>query len=147
MLKLEFRVNGDATERIRDLAESQVSRACHDLVQGIAQQSLQSIITENPVESGRSRAAWVQALEQLGGTAPPGWEGPHGYGVADGRKQGSGTLIDGNSFSEAKISNSVNYVRYLEYGTSRISPFAMVRRSLQRQRQAIAELFRLTPEP
>ncbi len=146
MLKLEIRVDGDATERVRDLAESPLSRACHDLVRQIAQRSLQSIITENPVESGRSRAAWVQALEHLGGTAPPGWEGSHGNGVVDGRKHGTGTLVDGNSFSEATISNSVNYVRYLEYGTSRISPFAMVRRSLQRQRQAITELFRLTPE-
>ncbi|HWL09536.1 MAG TPA: hypothetical protein VNQ76_14095 [Planctomicrobium sp.] len=142
-MKLTVQVTGEAEQRLHEFHENQVQPACHNLIRNAMIQSLQAIITENPVETGRSRAAWVEALQQLGGIPPAGWEGSHPTAIDDGRQKGNGTLVDGTAFTQATASNGVDYVRYLEYGTSRISPFAMVRRSLQRQREQLAGMFEL----
>ncbi len=142
-MNIEFQVEGDAAERIRDLASAPLASARRELIHQAGIQCLQAIVEANPVETGRSRSAWVAALEQLGGSAPAGGEADGTVGVSEGRGQGQAELADDGQISHVKASNQVSYVPYLEYGTSKMAPFAMVRKSLLQLRTTLASLFRL----
>ncbi|WP_437194551.1 hypothetical protein [Planctomicrobium sp. SH527] len=143
MMQLNIQVTGDAAERIRELASEQLATSRDKMVQDASIASLQAIITATPVDTARTRSAWVQALEQLGGTPPAGWEGPHPTEAEAGRRQGQLSRTSGDSQSSVVATNSVSYVNYLEYGTSRRAPFAMVRRGLQNVKSLVALMFRL----
>jgi hypothetical protein len=142
-MRMEVRVSGDAAEDLRQLAGSRLDSARQELVREAMIQTLQEIILGNPVDTARSRAAWVTSLEALGGSPPSGWEGPHPTAIAEGRGQGKLSLQETRGESRATADNSVDYVPLLEYGTSRMAPYAMVRRSLVRVAGGIASLFRL----
>ncbi|HTN01235.1 MAG TPA: hypothetical protein VL132_05125 [Planctomycetaceae bacterium] len=100
---------------------------------------LQNIIAANPVDSGRSRSAWVAALEDLGGSPPDGWEGNHPdpAAIADGASLGSAEFSDNGTHAEVSFFNGVDYIDLLEYGDIGRRPRAMVRRNLP---AALAEL-------
>jgi|GEM_PF-3339516 len=142
-MNLQFRFRGDVDARLRSQLTDRVQAARQDLVRQATCQTLQSIVRDNPVETGQSRAAWVNGLEQLGGTAPPGWEGAAPTGVESGRTHGSGEQEEGAGTTLMRVRNQISYVRYLEYGTSRMAPFAMVRRGLLQIRPILKDLFRL----
>ena len=143
MIQLDIQITGDAAERIRELASTQLATSRKRMVQQVSIASLQAIILATPVDTARARAAWVQALEQLGGTPPAGWEGAQPTETDSGRRHGQLIFVDTDNLSSATATNSVNYVNYLEYGTSRMAPFAMVRRGLQNSRSTPAFLFQL----
>lgn len=102
------------------------------LTQQLAQQVLHQTIQTNPVDTARSRAAWVAPLEQLGGTPPQNWQGPHPNPTAirEGAAASSLTQTQTDHTTTLTVSNSVAYINYLEYGTRQSPPQAMLRRSL-----------------
>ncbi|WP_437225296.1 hypothetical protein SH661x_004003 [Planctomicrobium sp. SH661] len=142
-MKIEVRVEGEAAERIRDLCGQRLEDARSQLIRDAMIETLQRVIERNPVDTARSRAAWVRSLEELGGTPPAGWEGPHPSQVDAGRRAGKLTVENSKGISIASAMNFVHYVPFLEYGTSRMSPFAMARAGLQQVRSRLQELFRL----
>jgi hypothetical protein len=146
-MQIEFRLEGDAVERIRDLAGEPVDLARQTLSEQALRAALTQIVASNPVETGRSRGAWVESLEQLGGTPAAGWEGSQPTAVEEGRRQGQllSQQLSGRTVLSAV--NGVSYVRYLEYGTSRMAPFAMVRRSLRSLVPRLGDWFRLRSTP
>lgn len=103
---------------------------------------LAETIRLNPVETARSRAAWVAALEQLGGLPPAGWQGPQPTGESEGRGLGRLDHDDGADVTDIAATNGVRYVPFLEYGTQRMAPFGMVRRALSRARHRLLERLR-----
>jgi len=127
---MEFRLEGNPAETIRQQAGPKLDAARADLVREAMIQALQRVIERNPVDTARSRAAWVNALEELGGIAPAGWEGPHPTAVEQGRSLSELNWNEETSRSRISVTNGVDYVSDLEYGTSRKSPFAMVRTAL-----------------
>jgi len=141
-MKIEFQMEGDVAETIRQKAGVELDSARSTLVRDAAIQTLQRVIPMNPVETARSRAAWVSMLEELGGTAPAGWEGPHPSAIEQGRQLGQTTSNDTASQSEIRLANGVSYVSYLEYGTSRMAPLAMARTALRQVAGQLASLFR-----
>jgi len=139
---VEFRVEGDAAAKIRELAGKRLEDARETLVKEAMVRTLQETIVRNPVETGRARAAWVRSLEELGGAPPAGWEGPSGSGVGEGRMQGRLTQHTAQGGTEIEASSTVPYVGYLEYGTSKKAPFAMVRSAVWRMAFRVRGLFR-----
>jgi len=101
-------------------------------VRKIAQQVLERTIARHPVETARSRAAWVKSLIDLGGTPPPGWQGSNASGraVEEGLAAGKISENDEGDATEIKIINRVPYAGHLEYGTSDTPEFAMLRGAL-----------------
>lgn len=142
-MHMEIRMRGDAATRLRQLAGKQLASARTNLVREAMVEALQATIENNPVATGRSRAAWVVALEELGGTPPAGWEGTAPRGTEEGRQLGSLSQDESADQSSVAATNAVHYVTFLEYGTSRKAPVAMARRGLLRAARRLAEWFRL----
>ncbi|WP_437206449.1 hypothetical protein [Planctomicrobium sp. SH664] len=141
-MNLRIDVQNGASPRLRSLAHD-LPLHRRQLVETILRNTLRQIIPLNPVDTARSRAAWVSSLEQLGGTAPAGWEGDHPTATAEGRRQGGLLRSDEADLTEAAAVNQVQYVSLLEYGTQRRAPAAMVRRGLLKIMPTIAGWFRL----
>lgn len=108
----------------------------------VARDVLQRTILRNPVDTGRSRSAWAAALRQLGGTPPAAWQGssPDSDALADGAKRFSLNVNNTATRSEVAITNGVDYVVFLEFGTRSISPLRMVERSLTEVRDRLGNL-------
>ncbi len=71
-------------------------------------------------------------MRQAGGEASPDWRGPHpnAAAIAEGAALGAFSRTDGESTTLLSAENRVRYVGFLEYGTRRLAPFAMVRRAI-----------------
>jgi hypothetical protein len=141
-MSIEIQVRGRTSEQLRDLAGASLKSTRENLVREAMIESLQKIVEQNPVRTGQARAAWVQSLEELGGTPPAGWEGPQPTGVETGRRLGTLSIDDGDEISRIEATNAVHYISYLEYGTSRMAPFAMVRSALLQLQTRLSQLFR-----
>jgi len=140
-MRISVQIDGEGLRRLRELAEYEVPDARRRMVERGMEATLESTIQLNPVETGRSRAAWKAALDQLrgGGFDASAASGPVGEGMA------AGSLDHQHDSNTTTISatNSVSYVPFLEYGTSRMTPFQMVRRSLAAVRSVITSWFQL----
>jgi hypothetical protein len=142
-VRLRVQIDDRVSERLESLAGRELSDARRRLVEQSTQQALVNTLQLNPVDTGRSRAAWAAALQQAGGEAPADWRGPHpqGAAIAEGAARGSFTRSDGESTTLLSAENNVSYVGFLEYGTRRMAPFAMVRRALLAVQQQLARWF------
>ena len=144
MIRLRIEVDERVSQRFEELSRDDLDDARREMVEDAMRQTLGDIIRLNPVDTARSRAAWAASLAQLGTSPPEGWQGPHpdAGAIAEGAGLGVLEMVDGESQSTATAANAVHYVPYLEYGTSRMAPFAMVRLALLRMQQAVGALFR-----
>lgn len=140
-MRISVQIDGGDLRRLKDLAEYQIPDARRRMVERGMDATLESTIQLNPIETGRSRAAWKAALDQLHGESnvAAGAGGPIAEGVA------RGSLDHQHESNTTMISatNAVSYVPFLEYGTSRMTPFQMVRRSLAAVRTVITSWFQL----
>src|SRR6187399_2601443 len=86
-MRINVQIDGDGLRRLKDLAEYQLPDARRRMVERGMEATLESTIQLNPVETGRSRAAWKAALDELrgGSTQSVASEGP----VAEGFGKGS----------------------------------------------------------
>lgn len=107
---------------------------------------VRKIILRNPVDTGRSRAAWYVAMEGLGGRVPQISSGKAKgkktddlvKSVSDGYKKGQLNTHLGPTVTDKwiEIVNGVEYIIFLEYGHSRQAPHGMVRISMRELRGA-----------
>ena len=121
--------------------QNQVARATGPAVQAAAISLLQEVIVTNPVDTGRSRSAWVAALNDLGGTAPGGWQGPHpdASALSEGASLGGAELVSSTGSAEVTLTNAVDYIGLLEYGGGGRPPRHMVRQHLAGALQDLAQ--------
>jgi hypothetical protein len=128
-MRTQVEITDEATpvvrRRLRELPQRR--RVALD---GTAREILGEIARRNPVETGRSRAAWETAMSVLSGTRAQVDLADVTVRRQEREKQG-----------EITVSNQVEYVPFLEYGTRRMRPFAMVRGALARARQAVLRHF------
>jgi hypothetical protein len=140
-MRLEVQVVNPASASLRRIANTNLPEARRKMVDHGMRTALESTIELNPVRTGRSRAAWVAALAKLGGTAAGGaTSGP----VSEGAALGSAAIEQTQTTTAASATNSVRYVPFLEYGTSKRAPVAMARRSLAAVQEIIGGWFRLS---
>ncbi len=102
---------------------------------------LRKIIEKNPVDTGRSRAAWAPLFEAEGLPIPeadPVATLLEGHGAVEGRIE-EGETKGGYYLT---IVNNVPYVLYLEYGSSDQAPEGMVRVSMQELLEELRRAFR-----
>ena len=105
---------------------------------------IKKIIEKSPVDTGRSRAGWYVAMEKLGGgyvfdrqSKKPVRDSaidPKGYSeseVALGKGEGSYTQSLTGKLKWIELVNGVNYIIFLEYGSSQQAPYGMVRLSMR----------------
>lgn len=114
-------------DRLESFSADELPQQRQEGVQKTADALLQSTIDLNPVRSGRSRAGWEAARESL----------VSGQGGAE----GEASVTSDADTTEILATNHVEYVHYLEYGTSRMAPFAMVRRSIRNVISMLPNLF------
>ena len=90
---------------------------------------LKRIIRKNPVDTGRSRAAWYVSMEKLskeGGFIEPITTSPNYSEEAVSEGKSKGQFIDhtkGYLNKWIEIINGVSYIIYLEYGRSNQAPY------------------------
>lgn len=142
-MQLRIEVDNQVRQALQKLMNESLPEARRQMVEEAARETLQAIIEKNPVDTGRSRAAWANALGHLDGQPPAGWEGGNRSGTATGRNEGSSSRDDTADATTISAHNEVPYIHYLEYGTSRMAPFAMVRNALLRISRRVNALFQL----
>lgn len=142
-VQLRVELENRASERLDSLGGRELSDARRRLVERAMQEALLETLRVNPVDTGRSRAAWAAAVRQMGVDVPSDWRGPHSHAAAisEGAARGAITRADGESTTAVSAQNSVRYVGFLEYGTRKMAPFAMVRRALARVQQQLSRWF------
>lgn len=147
-MRLRIEVDDRASVRLEELSGRRLSESRRRLVEQAMRQTLQDVVRLNPVDTGRSRSAWVAALRQAGWEVPGGWQGPRSDASAIAQGAGLGELArsePSSSMTMLSAHNRVRYVGFLEYGTRRMAPFAMVRRALAVAQQQLAGWFRFPP--
>lgn len=120
-MRLNIELDDQGSPAIRQYRDNQVSASRRELVNRLTAEVLRKTAESNPVASGRSREGWSAAAGQLSGqTALPNSE------------NGEGSLAVHNDRTTTLnvATNHVPYIIYLEYGTSKMPPFAMLRRAL-----------------
>ena len=134
-MRIDVEFSDEATPAIRRFLGVTLPQRRREAVEKSLQEALVKVVELNPVETARSRAAWVNSLEQLEGSPPANWQGPHPSGEGEGRAAGELVRQHSTDQSAATAANHIPYARLLEYGTSHMRPFAMVRRALQQVRE------------
>lgn len=132
-MKLEFEIDGQLPEALEQLRENGVQSARESLINDLARETLQATHDGNPVATGRSQAGWSAALAQLGGTGASGTVS----------SEGQASRTDTDESTSITATNSVPYITFLEYGTSKMPPVAMLRSALASVIGRIPQLFRI----
>lgn len=147
-MQIQFEIEDQASARLESLAGRELSEARRRLIEQAMQQTLVDTLELNPVATGRSRAAWAAALAQIGVELPADWRGPQpdGAAIAEGAAQGTLTRSEDDSTTQINAENGVQYIGFLEYGTRRMAPFAMVRRALAAVQQELGRWFEFPVE-
>ncbi|TWU11979.1 hypothetical protein CA54_07950 [Symmachiella macrocystis] len=138
-ISLELNNEPAVRQWLGGIQRREVPAARRRLVRRVSRSALVRTIENNPVDTARSRASWVAALEQLGGSAPAGWAGSHpkGAAISEGRSRSGFVESSESEVTKVVATSGVDYINYLEFGTQRMSPFQMVARSLQSLRPAV----------
>jgi hypothetical protein len=85
-----------------------------------------SVIKDTPVDSGRARNNWLTSVGSPA-SGSPNANNKSGSDATNGIKGNLGKLTDA-----VYLTNNVEYIGHLEYGTPKFSPFAMVRKNMIR---------------
>lgn len=99
---------------------------------------LAEIMKRHPVDTGRSRAGWYAATDKLAlsisrtGTKEE----------SEGERQSKYTEKLTGTRQYIEVCNRVHYTTYLEFGTSKMSPRSMVRKSLDLVGRKVGEKFK-----
>lgn len=94
-------------------ANSQIDQHRQEFVRELARLLMQRIIERTPVDTGRARA---------------GWNGGEGQEVDDGQA------------TQISVTNNVEYINFLEFGTSKMQAAAMVRSSMNQSPGDVASI-------
>jgi hypothetical protein len=101
---------------------------------------LAMIMMKNPVDTGRSRAAWYVSWNFLSGkTGGAGGRQPKSPAESAGYSKGSINAVLSGPNKRIEMINAVAYVGRLEYGWSKQAPYGMVRISMQMVRRAVPD--------
>ena len=138
-MNLELQVDTAAVrQQLEHWRDDRLPTARREAVQAGMVAALRATIEANPVDTGRSRAAWVTALEALGGTPPLGWAGekPVASAMDEGAAAGQVQREESTDQSSIAVANTVRYVVLLELGGRGQPPRRMVATGLDAARSA-----------
>jgi hypothetical protein len=120
-MTIQIEIDDVATPALRELINQTIPNARQEMVNQIAADVLNQTAQENPVSSGRSRAGWTAAAQRLPGAT-----------TTVSSTDGEGTLVSNHERNTSSVTatNHVPYIAFLEYGTSKMAPFSMLRQAL-----------------
>jgi len=126
--KFEFKVEKARFDKfIRTYTKNMSDKTQDAMIRKIAFDLLEIIIAETPVDTGRARAGWTAYADTVG----VGYDisGPNvtTAAISEGKKESSFSVSKSSKGTHIAIINAVNYIVFLEYGHSPISPHGMVR--------------------
>lgn len=98
------------------------------LIRTLMQQAVAQIVAEHPVDTGRAVSAWINGSSS---------------GIT-GQSEGIQNAHETATTSAIELENQVPYIVFLEYGTQRMAPFAMVRQALGHVRGTVDNVWRTT---
>lgn len=108
--------------------EEQVAQNCLKLQQRVALDLLTRIVLKTPVDTGRARGNWQVELGGAGSSTTTRLEpGQVGVGGEATIAAGIAAIGAAKPYGKITIYNNVNYIRYLEDGSSRQAPQGMVK--------------------
>jgi len=131
-VRVQIEIDEDLRRTLQEFAERRLREVRERFVETVMTQTLSETSANNPVATGRSRAAWEAALAQVSAAG-------NGTDSSEGTLERTATP----DTTELRATNSVPYVPSLEYGTFRRAPAAMVRRALTHVARNLAPLFSL----
>ncbi len=117
------------TARLRDRSDQ--------LVRGVMLEALKRIAMRTPVDTGRARGNWNVAIGAPDLANNPHKLDPLGTFVWD---AGSRVIARFRAGDVAYITNSIDYVRYLEEGSSTQAPEGMVGRTVAELRPMVRQV-------
>jgi hypothetical protein len=121
-------------EKAKDKADTVLRKTCLDL--------FSRVVLRTPVETGRLRGAWLCTVGTPSSSAP----------VEDDKSGGktigeiSGALASAKMGDTIYLVNNTSYAAYVEFGTSKMAPRAMVGRSVAEFQQLIDKANNSTKE-
>ncbi len=107
-----IRVETDLSQAMDRLerARGGLDQKRREFVRELARRLMQQIIDRTPVETGRARSGWNQGL---------------------------GEEVEEGETTRISVTNEVEYINFLEFGTSKMRAAAMVRSSLNQSRREV----------
>lgn len=126
--------SGPIEESLSDLQKRRTPRFRQQLTTRVLEQIVERVAARHPVETGRARAAWIDAVSQIRN------------GMGGNSKDARADQTDEADRTTAEVTNEVDYVVFLENGTRRMQPRHMVGRAMAEASAIVAqssmELFR-----
>ncbi len=132
-MKLEFTIDTGILQEIDTWTNDLLPQKRQELIKKSMQSTLADILQNTPVETGRTKNAWQQAANSASSET----------GTGNAKSEGTSTTSHGEDITEATATNAVPYISYLEYGTSKMPPFATIRNALLNVRLSVASYFNL----
>lgn len=137
MIDMTFQATTDRFDRFaQGLAEEFQPEEQQVLYDGLALKFLELVTAHNetgtPVATGRARAGWARALEEIGGSFRP--LGDDHVAISQGKRKGRTGTGNGRTSAVRWIVNGVDYIVWLEYGKSDQAPSGFIRINLEKLR-------------
>ena len=119
------------TRELQRIAKKLDRKLWPDMLRKVAFDLLARVIKKNPVDTGRSRAAWTPYLAHYGQPYPR-----TGTGFGEGFRLGTFAEKFRRNRKFVAVTNAVRYILALEFGHSSQAPGGMLRVSMKEMRQA-----------
>ena len=132
---IKLKLDQDALAHIAEIRDQKLPQAMQNLTRNLMREGLEKIRSETPVDTGRAQSGWASAQQLT--------DSETGGSISNATAEGELTEQTTGQSSSLTATNFVPYVPFLEYGTTRLRPFAMIRRALLELRQRVGQLFHL----
>lgn len=125
----------------RKVEQKDLSQFVDNVSRKVGLEILSGIVQENPVDSGRSRAAWLVTIDKPDTDSVPDeaeykphqGEGKDPKGsAADTVSKGASVMTAAKGIQQIHIQNNVEYIVYLNEGSSIQAPEAFVENNINR---------------
>jgi Bacteriophage HK97-gp10, putative tail-component len=116
----------DFNKAVSDFADKLPETHLAPFVQKIAFQVLRGVVFKTPVDTGRARAGWQVGID----SDPAGQSGADPNG-GETISKGLAVIQRWRPFAQITIVNNVEYIVYLEEGSSKQAPAGMLSLTLQ----------------
>lgn len=121
-IPISIRIPSGEVDSIRQRLQQRIADARSQLVQSATNAVLTDIIEHVHVQSGQTRQEWESEQARIQGTLP---------------------VTPSQHVSQQSVTNTVDHVVYLEYGTSHMQPRSTVRPALAKLQSWVQSMFRL----
>ena len=109
-MKIRIEIDFPQVMNRLERAKGGLDQRRREFVRELARRLMRQIIDHTPVETGRARSGWNQGL---------------------------GEEVEEGETTRISVSNEVEYINFLEFGTTKMRAAAMVRSSLNQSRREV----------